>query len=178
MSNNPKIKARIKVLETILKKPGNTLGKEAGLGNGTVDGWTDSQLDKPNAVVEKFLRHYNIDPAWWKTGEGEIFITSVDKSTDYKEKAADPREIYRTIVEGKTEYVLIARTVLQDRYRLVAVETVNSDKNTIDKLLDQNNKQKTTIDKILDQNDKLIDLMNRFTQPQPVANVVATQKTK
>jgi hypothetical protein len=136
-SKSAKIAEKIKVLEVSFNKPGNTLGKDAGLGNGTVDGWTDNQIDKPNAVVEKFLKHYNINPVWWRTGEGEVFLTPAIKSTGSNEIPEVRGEVYRTIVEGETEYILMARSVLQEKYRLVAIEQLNHDKATIDKLLDQ-----------------------------------------
>jgi hypothetical protein len=49
-------------------------------------------------------------------------------------------QVYRTIVEGKTEYVLIPRNILQGEYKLVAAEQLTKDQKTIDKLLDQNEK--------------------------------------
>src|SRR5688572_26673468 len=43
-------------------------------------------------------------------------------------KGMEPEDIYRNIVEGNTEYILIPRTVLQEKYRLVAIEQLEKDK--------------------------------------------------
>lgn len=139
MSKNVKIKARLAVLEQELGKSGNQLGLAAKLGNATVDGWTDNQIEKSNLAVEKFLSHHKINPKWWKTGEGEIFITSVQGSTDNEENVTISENVYRTIVEGNTEYVLIPRTVLKDT-RLMSIEQIENDKKIMDILLDQNQK--------------------------------------
>lgn len=80
------IEHRIAVLEAELQDSANNIGKEAGLGNGTILGWTDNQIEKPTAAVEKFLRFWAINPQWWKTGEGDIFLTSVQEGSDNKEK--------------------------------------------------------------------------------------------
>lgn len=67
-------------------------------------------------------------------------ITQVDKRSNNKGKplGGDP-EVYRTIVEGNTEYVLIPRTVLQDT-KLISTEQITNDRKIMDKLLEQNEK--------------------------------------
>lgn len=74
MDKDALIQARWGVLREKLKKSPNVLGTEAGLGNGTAGKWTDRHLEKHTAQVEKFLKHYRIDPVWWKTGNGEPFL--------------------------------------------------------------------------------------------------------
>lgn len=118
MSNNIKIRARINALEQKLKRAGNTLGKEAGLGNGTVDGWSDNQIEKSNAVVEKFLTHHRIRLTWWKTGEGEIFNTDVPNTTSNTENLSE-EAMYRNLVEANTDYRLVPKTVLDGEYRMM-----------------------------------------------------------
>lgn len=89
MSNKAVVIERIKILEAKSGKSGNTLGKEAGLANGTVDGWSDNQIEKPNLAVRQFLGHHNIREEWWKTGNGDIFNTPVQNRTDNKEKSLE-----------------------------------------------------------------------------------------
>lgn len=52
---------------------------------------------------------------------------TVNDLTNVKTNEDAPEEIYRNIVEGNTEYILIPRTVLQEKYRLVAIEQINKD---------------------------------------------------
>lgn len=156
MSNNAQLSARMKVLYEKLNKSGNLLGKEAGLGNATVDGWSDKQIEKPTLAVESFLNHHKINREWWKTGQGEVFITPVEKTSDNKEK--DSEEVYRNIVEGNTEYVLIPRSVIQEKYRLVSLEQLEKDR------LQMENDKKI-IDRLLDIQD---DLHSRFGLREPV----------
>jgi hypothetical protein len=158
-STDQRIKARITVLEGELGKSGNQLGLDAKLGNGTVDGWTDKQLDKSKPLVERFLNHHKINPEWWETGRGEVFLTSVPKPTGNKEK--DVEEIYRNIVEGNTEYILIPRSVLQEKYRLVALEQFQKDKEQMDK-------DRSTIDRLLSMNENLIAEMTSLKPKLPV----------
>jgi hypothetical protein len=49
------------------------LGVDAELGQGTVNRWMEKPVSFHNAQVEKFIRFYNINENWWKTGEGPIF---------------------------------------------------------------------------------------------------------
>lgn len=102
MSKNIEIRKRISILEQNFKKSGNTLGKEAGLGNSTIDNWTDKHLDVSNIHVSKFLTFYRISETWWQTGEGEIFDTS-------DRKQSQKMDVYKKIIEGDTEYLLIPR---------------------------------------------------------------------
>lgn len=53
--------------------------------------------------------------------------TSVQESTDKNNIMEQPEEVYRNIVEGNTEYLLIPRSVLQEKYRLVSMEQYEKD---------------------------------------------------
>jgi len=65
-------------------------------------------------------------------------LTPVNKSNE-KENVAHA-EVYKTIVEGNTEYLLIPRSVLQEKYRLRSLEDIEKDKIVLDKILDANEK--------------------------------------
>lgn len=139
-SSTVKIKARMKVLEDSLKKSGNQLGIDAGLGNATVDGWSDNQIDKPTLAVEKFLKHYNINPAWWGTGEGDIYLsnnTDVHKIDNKEENDPGRETVYKTIVEGHTEYVLIPRSVLNET-QLISTRQIEKDQAFMTALIEFN----------------------------------------
>lgn len=61
--------------------------------------------------------------------------THMDKVKDNTE-SPDPEEDFRKLVEGKTEYLLIPRSVLHEKYRLVSLEQIEKDRIVVDKLLD------------------------------------------
>lgn len=97
-----------------------------------------------------------INPEWWETGEGPVFIagspenhTGVQNGTDNKGNPLEDREgVYKTIVEGHTEYYLIPKTVFQEKYILVALDQFNKekekweqDKQSFNKLLDMFEKE-------------------------------------
>lgn len=88
----------------------------------------------------------------WKEAFGEDLLaiqeeTNVSHETkSYNMQKPDDNEettkadVYRTIVEGETEYLLIPRSVLQDKYRLRSLEDIAKDEKVLDKLLDANEK--------------------------------------
>lgn len=98
--------------------------------------------DEPGPGTIKKIRDGvpGLNPDWWETGKGEVFITEVPQpgNNNGKNYTGDP-EVYRTIVEGNTEYVLIPRTVLLDT-KLISNEQLQNDRKVMDKLLDQNEK--------------------------------------
>lgn len=80
MSNPAKIKERIEVLRQKMNnasvaelEKGGFEGDERLLGNGVISGWYDKTVDWTSDKLDKFLKHYNINPAWWRTGKGEVF---------------------------------------------------------------------------------------------------------
>lgn len=139
MSKTALISERIAILEGKLGKSGNVLGKEAGIGNGTVGGWSDNQIEKPTAVVEKFLTYYNIRTEWWKTGKGEIFNTSVQERSDNTEKPLNdnPKVLLQKIVFGDTEYVIMPKTAFDGNYRLMPVEEITMHEKELERRNDE-----------------------------------------
>jgi hypothetical protein len=132
-----KINERALILKELTGKSLNTLGKEAGVSNGTADDWSDKQVGKPTRTVKDFLRFHGINEQWWKTGEGDVFNkkrTYVELPSNNKEME-NPREtVYQTIVEGHTEYVLIPRSIMKDT-QLISSEQI---KRTWDELAEKN----------------------------------------
>lgn len=96
-------------------------------------------------ILGRFLRTFHVNPDYIKNGEGDMFLDDA-KKIEAKEPqleyglSKDIGEVYRNIVEGNTEYVLILRSVLQDKYRIVAVEQIELEARTIDRLLLANEK--------------------------------------
>lgn len=115
--------------ERLAKISGTTLSKV---------GQRDGALSDYNK--EKFLRTFHVNPVWFDTGKGDIFVSNItedDKPGDNKGNVKEPEEVYRTIVEGNTEYVLIPRDVLKE-VQLVSKSQLAKDEKTMDRLLDQN----------------------------------------
>lgn len=119
----------------------------------TANGMHDGNLDK-------FLRTFKVDRGWLLTGSGSMEPvnnnekhTSVQNEATVREKdlRGDP-EVYRTIVEGNTEYVLVPRTVMEDS-KLIAkdqftetIEMMKSDRRIMEILI---NKFVETADKLV-----------------------------
>jgi hypothetical protein len=136
-------------------------GDERLLSNGIISKWVNKDVDWMSNDLDKFLNHWGIDRNWWKTGEGEPFITSAMKSTDNKQN--EPEEIYRNLVEGNTEYILIPRSVLQEKYRLVSLEEFADRAKQSEKDREQMLKDRVFMEALLEQNkllqNKLADLL-------------------
>lgn len=89
-----------------------------------------------------FMDKLHINPVWWDTGKGDIYLgnpTQEQKIIDNKEKAEFNESVYRTIVEGNTEYVLIPRSVLNE-VQLISTAQLEKDKRIMEIVLQQNEK--------------------------------------
>lgn len=123
MSKTAIISARIAILERELGKSGNQLGLDSGVGNGTVGGWTDNLIGKPSLAVKQFLRHFKIRDEWWKTGEGDIFHTSVQNQSDNTEIPKwvtldeESKKLFE-VASKTTRYTFIPTTILEGEYRI------------------------------------------------------------
>lgn len=115
-------------------------------------------------ILVKLFNGLGINQQWWDDGKGEIFKengTPAMKSTDNTEKRIE--EIYRNIVEGNTEYILIPRSVLQEKYRLVSLEQFEKEREEMDKdkrqllaSIEEAQKKSAHIDALLLMNKELI----------------------
>jgi transcriptional regulator with XRE-family HTH domain len=90
----------------------------------------EKQLKKADFSKKMDISRQTLDN--WINGTTSPTQKDLDKmSTIFDElqlkTSKDPEDIYRNIVEGNTEYILIPRTVLQEKYRLVAIEQINKD---------------------------------------------------
>lgn len=99
-------------------------------------------------AVQNILDNFDVNEGLLKGTEDLTLsgkLTSVQKGSDNTNKplGGDP-EVYRTIVEGNTEYVLIPRTVLKDT-KLISVQQIENDRKIMDKLLEQNEKMITKL---------------------------------
>lgn len=118
------------------------LGKRLGTYSGQLIGQYVSGRHKPKADFYE---------AWKKAFGEDLYETNVSHETSDNQpinKMNDPEEVYKNIVEGNTEYILIPRTVLQEKYRLVAIEQIQKDQAFLQG-------QFETITRLLNQLDKL-----------------------
>jgi transcriptional regulator with XRE-family HTH domain len=132
------------------------LEQKSGVGTGTLRKAYEDNREPSKRTIWKFLESLSINTDWWETGKGDIYLgnsTHDHNQTDNKQKPMDDidesNRKLAELVEGKTEYVLVPRNVLQDKYRLVPLEQFLKDK------ADQENNKKI-IDWLLDQNEKLL----------------------
>lgn len=87
-------------------------------------------------IVEKILLEYpDIDPIWLITGKElrrntDKKLTPVDKSSDNKENRnpSSMEEILNHLVQGDTNYILINKELILEKYRLVSIEELEADK--------------------------------------------------
>lgn len=98
-------------------------------------------IDRKSELKDKYLRIFQdklrINPQWWDTGKGDIYLRNVtddDKPDDNQEKMYNHSDVYRTIVEGHTEYLLVPREVLKET-QLVSTEQI---KRTWEELAEKN----------------------------------------
>lgn len=132
MSTFQKIGEKIEILKGVLGKTTAELekgrvedypGKEDRLlGNATISGWLDKDLMWTSDKLEKFLRYWDVNMEWWRTGEGAVLNkkgTGGDKPSDYKQNGMRVKEtFYSELIEQNEEYSLIPRAVLKD-YKIV-----------------------------------------------------------
>jgi hypothetical protein len=135
------IGARIAVLLSQTDKSLAKVEDDYGVGNGTFKSWKDESVEKSTNTIKNFLNQNKINLHWWKTGEGKIFMengTYEHNEPAIPENLLGDLEVYRTIVEGKTEYLLIPRSVLQEKYRIQSIEDMEKDRAVLDALIEFN----------------------------------------
>lgn len=157
-------KEKIDKLLSVSKKKFNSLydlETKSGLGMGTLRKAYEENREPSNRIIGKFLETLRINTEWWETGNGEIYLgkgTDDDKLDNNKEK----EEVYRALVEGNTEYILIPRSVLQEKYRLVSVEKLEEDRENW-------KKDKAVIDRLLNMYEELAsEMKDRLKTQSPV----------
>jgi hypothetical protein len=129
------------IINKLLKASRLDINKFAAETGNTVDALRKSK--SRNVLSEDIVRNI-LDT--YDMNEG--FLTGEDEQLDFKGKHAsvqkglalpentDREEVYRTIVEGHTEYYLVPKLIFREKYILVAAEQREQDKNTFNRLLD------------------------------------------
>lgn len=96
--------------------------------SGTIYKAFEQDRDFSDRLRDEFLLKFQIKKSWWKRPDGrtesDVFEANNTPAIKTNEKVIDEEEVYRNIVEGNTEYLLIPRTVLQEKYRMVPVEKI------------------------------------------------------
>lgn len=133
-------KEKIDNILKISKKKFNTiqdLEVAAGLGMNTLrKAYNDNREPSPKVQV-KLLEEIGINEHWWDTGNGEVYVekpTPVQQQGDNNEKSLGELEVYRKVFEGKTEYLVIPRKVLE-KTQLVSIDELERKNSQIDLLI-------------------------------------------
>lgn len=118
----------------------NTLGissvhgleKHLSLGVGAITKkYSKNEAPGPE-VIKKIKDGLRINNKWWDNNEGDIFIDQPDSESKIP-------EIYRNLLEAKTEYTLIPRRVLQEEYRIVLKSEIDSKEKLLYEVIDAKN---------------------------------------
>lgn len=119
------IGARIRVLLQKTRKSVTELEENAGIGNGTLKTWKEKSIDFSSNVVKTFITNVGVNPNWWKTGEGEPFITSVQIPSDNHVKMKSAKEtFYEEFFEQNKDYFVAPRAIFTD-YKIVPDRILN-----------------------------------------------------
>jgi hypothetical protein len=94
--------------------------------------------DTPGLGTIKKIREGlpGLNPEWWEDGKGDVFEkngtyveipTSMNKSEEpSKRMPAD--EVLRQLIKGDSEYILINKELILEKYRLVSLEEIEEQK--------------------------------------------------
>lgn len=148
-----------RIIREFRQKTQEEVGKETGISKQNISLWENRISNPGQKFIDRLASYFNIPKETFyvetltleyleKNFSGKN-STPEQKSMDKKEKIDTQEDIYRNLVEGNTEYILIPRSVLQEKYRLVALEQFQKDKEQMDK-------DKAIIDKLLSMNESLV----------------------
>lgn len=87
------------------------LEQKSGVGMGTLRKAYDENREPSKRTIWKFLESLGINPEWWESGNGNIYLengTDMQKFGENKEKPAD--EIARWLED--TDYTLVPKSII------------------------------------------------------------------
>lgn len=156
------IKDNIRIIRELKNKTVPKLAKESGLSKTSIYAWESGEYEpgKDNLdILAKYLdvpiKDFYDDEKWNNKSDNSERLESKVIPNDNNE------DIYRNIVEGNTEYILIPRSVLDGKYRLVPMEELKQHQINLDA-------KDETIDRLLG----LIETLNgKNTKPEKVEKV-------
>jgi DNA-binding XRE family transcriptional regulator len=142
-----KVARNYKIIRRFFGKEPADLTQDLGISKQNISTWENENGNPGSKFVDQMSKYFRLPrDVFYRDGltvedlKAMKNHTSVQNGSDNTRKplGGDP-EVYRTIVEGNTEYVLIPRTVLQDT-KLISTEQIANDRKIMDKLLEQNEK--------------------------------------
>jgi hypothetical protein len=102
-------------------------------GTGSITKYLKKDEEPGEDTVKKILELSGLNKQWWETGEEPVFIekddtnnTSVQNGSDNKGKSSGEADLYKKIVEGGTEYLLVPRTAFEGHHRFTSIEQINA----------------------------------------------------
>lgn len=121
--NGPKLKAVREALRPEVTQ--DNVAKKLGISRQTYNGWEKQQelsVDQSQFdVLTKILKTTQKD------------LEYVPRATKSHDIVNDTEEVYRTVVHGNTEYLLIPKSILKDEYRIVPIEKLRNEEKEIEK---------------------------------------------
>jgi transcriptional regulator with XRE-family HTH domain len=124
----------LKRIRQLKKRSVQELADEIGVKKQSIYDWEKGEYQPGQDNLDKLAKALGV--------EVKVFfddnITSVQNEPAVTENPLGDLEVYRTIVEGKTEYLLIPRSVLQEKYRIQSIEDMEKDRAVLDALIEFN----------------------------------------
>lgn len=108
----------------------SALEDKVGAGRGAINEFYNDNREPGRKTLKKIMTFPGLSVEWYNTGKGPMFInnnTPVHKPSDNNEKqemSAD--EVIRHLVDGDSDYVLINKELILERYRLYSIEQIQS----------------------------------------------------
>lgn len=96
------------------------LEKYCGVGVGSVSKFLTKGESPTLGTIKTIQDAIGINPDWLESGKGDIYL---EKRTDVENTSnltpADEEHVYHDLVESKTEYRLVHKTILNEEYRIM-----------------------------------------------------------
>jgi hypothetical protein len=105
----------------------NRIEQMIGVDGTIYKAYDDDREPADSEIVRKLIGTLGIRQQWWdkdwESGSTDIFITPV-QNDPHKHRNGQDDDLYKRIVEGGTEYLLVPRTAFEGNYRFIPIEEI------------------------------------------------------
>lgn len=105
---------------TLRKKKTYKAEDECGFGRNTIANAIKKDRELSEEYHKKFIDHFGVNPEWWETENGEVFLkngTHEQNEPAVAGKVSTLKVLQDALAEG-SDYRLIPRTILDGEYRI------------------------------------------------------------